>query len=267
MKKSHKILILIFVLLILCIPLSFYLTDNSNLKLYNLVENSFDNSTKNIVQKNNAVLSSLVITANENKAAAAAASYCQQVQGTSKSLIDRLSVIKNELLLRSGDQKNPSMGRKQEPEAMLVSGGVPELLHGDRNYFISEEVLLQDAINNARKDMLRAMQKASNDAVLCNTPETKKMLLERMKFIEERTSLYAVDWANSIGTNQSWVSTYLEHPPLAAVFAMLSKIECDARSIEAEIIQALGESVNVADYQWKCTKACCNENNPDLNID
>jgi hypothetical protein len=111
------------------------------------------------------------------------------------------------------------------------------------------------------------MQKASNDAVLCNSPETKKMLLDRMKVIEGRTSLYAVDWANSIGTTQSWVSTYLEHPPLASVFAMLSKIESDARSTEAQIMQALGESVNVADYQLKCTKACCNENNPDLNID
>ena len=267
MKNSYKIFILIFLLLILCIPLSFYLTDNSDLKLYNLIENSFDNSTKNIVQKNTAVLGSLVKTAAENKAAAAAVSYCNQVQVTSKTLIDRLNGIKNELLLLSGDQKDPKMGRKQEPEAMLVGGGHAELAQGDRNYFISEEILLKDAINNARKDMLRTMQKASNNAVLCNTPETKKMLLDRMKFIEERTSLYAVDWTSSIGTNKSWVSTYLEHPPLAGVFAMLSKIESDARSMEAEIIQALGESVNAADYQWKCTKACCNENTPNINID
>lgn len=230
------------------------------IKAFNLIENSLDNSTKNIVQKNNAVLGSLVKTAAENKAAAAAVSYCNQVQATSKSLIDRLNAIKNELLLRSGDQKDPKMGRKQEPEAMLVKGGVAELAQGDNmevhgNYFMVENggkngTDLQDAINKARKDMLAVMQKASNDPVLAASPETKKMLLERMKAIEDKTSLYANNATNSSGTEQSWVSMYLEHSPLAGVFAMLSKVENDSRSMEAEVMQALAESVNAADYKF-----------------
>ena len=230
------------------------------IKAFNLIENSLDNSTKNIVQKNTAVLGSLVKTAAENKAAAAAVSYCNQVQGISKSLIDRLHAIKNELLLRSGDQKDPKMGRKQEPEALLVKGGVPELAQGDNmeihgHYFIVENggkngTDLQDAINKARKDMLAVMQKASNDPVLSASPETKKMLMDRMKSIELKTSLYAEDGVNSSGTAQSWVSMYLEHSPLAGVFAMLSKVENDARSMEAEVMQALAESVNAADYKF-----------------
>jgi gliding motility-associated protein GldM len=230
------------------------------IKAFNLIENSLDNSTKNIVQKNTAVLGSLVKTAAENKAAAAAVSYCNQVQATSKALIDRLNAIKNELLLRSGDQKDPKMGRKQEPEALLVKGGVPELAQGDNmevhgNYFMVENggkngTDLQDAINKARKDMLAVMQKASNDPVLAASPETKKMLLERMKAIEEKTSLYANNATNSSGTEQSWVSMYLEHSPLAGVFAMLSKVENDSRSMEAEVMQALAESVNAADYKF-----------------
>ncbi|MCE2877369.1 MAG: hypothetical protein LW772_06835, partial [Bacteroidetes bacterium] len=133
------------------------------IKAFNLIENSLDNSTKNIVQKNSAVLGSLVKTAAENKAAASAVSYCNQVQGISKSLIDRLNAIKTELLLRSGDQKDPKMGRKQDPEAMLVKGGVAELTQGDNmevhgNYFMKENegkngTDLQDAINKARVDM------------------------------------------------------------------------------------------------------------------
>ena len=230
------------------------------IKAFNLIENSLDNSTKNIVQKNTAVLGSLVKTAAENKAAAAAVSYCNQVQATSKALIDRLNAIKNELLLRSGDQKDPKMGRKQEPEAMLVKGGVAELAQGDNmevhgNYFMVENggkngTDLQDAINKARKDMLAVMQKASNDPVLAASPETKKMLLDRMKAIEEKTSLYANNATNSSGTEQSWVSMYLEHSPLAGVFAMLSKVENDSRSMEAEVMQALAESVNAADYKF-----------------
>ncbi|MFM7639767.1 MAG: gliding motility protein GldM [Bacteroidota bacterium] len=230
------------------------------IKAFNLIENSLDNSTKSIVQKNTAVLGGLVKTAAENKAAAAAVSYCNQVQGISKTLIVRLNGIKNELLLLSGDQKDPKMGRKQEPEALLVKGGVPELAQGDNmeihgNYFMVENegkngTDLQDAINKARKDMLAVLQKASNDAVLSASPETKKMLLDRMKSIEMKTSLYAEDGVNSSGTVQSWVSMYLEHSPLAGVFAMLSKVENDARSMEAEAMQALAESVNAADYKF-----------------
>jgi gliding motility-associated protein GldM len=230
------------------------------IKAFNLIENSLDNSTKNIVQKNTAVLGSLVKTAAENKAAAAAVSYCNQVQGISKSLIDRLNAIKNELLLRSGDNKDPKMGRKQEPEAMLVKGGVAELTQGDNmevhgNYFMKENggkngSDLQDAINKARIDMLAVMMKASNDPVLAASPETKKMLTERMKAIEEKTSLYANNATNSSGTEQTWVSMYLEHSPLAGVFAMLSKVENDSRSMEAEVMQALAESVNAADYKF-----------------
>jgi gliding motility-associated protein GldM len=230
------------------------------IKAFNLIENSLDNSTKNIVQKNTAVLGSLVKTAAENKAAAAAVSYCNQVQVISKMLIGRLNGIKNELLLRSGNQKDPKMGRKQEPEALLVKGGVPELAQGDNmevhgNYFMVENegkngTDLQDAINKTRVDMLAVMKKASNDPVLAASPETKKMLLDRMKAIEEKTSLYANNATNSSGTEQSWVSMYLEHSPLAGVFAMLSKVENDSRSMEAEVMQALAESVNAADYKF-----------------
>jgi|APGre2960657505_1045072.scaffolds.fasta_scaffold00772_12 gliding motility-associated protein GldM len=230
------------------------------IKAFNLIENSLDNSTKNIVQKNSAVLSSLVKTAAENKAAAAAVSYCNQVQGISKTLIIRLSGIKNELLLRSGDQKDPKMGRKQEPEAMLVKGGVAELAQGDNmelhaHYFMIDEdgkngVELQESINKTRLAMLAIMKKASMDPILSASPETKKMLLDRMKAIEEKTSLYANNSLNSSGTEESWVSMYLEHSPLAGVFAMLSKVENDSRSMEAEVMQALAESVNAADYKF-----------------
>ena len=230
------------------------------IKAFNLIENSLDNSTKNIVQKNSAVLSSLVKTAVDNKAAAAAVSYCNQVQGISKTLIIRLNGIKNELLLRSGDQKDPKMGRKQEPEAMLVKGGVAELAQGDNmelhaHYFMIDEdgkngVELQESINKTRLAMLAIMKKASMDPILSASPETKKMLLDRMKAIEEKTSLYANNSLNSSGTEESWVSMYLEHSPLAGVFAMLSKVENDSRSMEAEVMQALAESVNAADYKF-----------------
>ncbi len=261
----------------LSIQMFFYLTGNihnflglgnADLKTYNLLENSLYNATTNIVQQNNAVLLSLAKTTAENKAASAAAalSYCNQVKFTSTTLIDRLNGIKNELLLLSGDQKDPEMGRKQEPEAMLVRGGVAELAQGDNmelhaHYFMIDGggengIELQNAINKTRNEMLNVMKKASIDPILSTTPETKKILLARMEAIREKTCLYANN------TEETWASMYLEHSPLAGVFAMLSKVEIDSRLLEAEVMQALAGSVHPADYKFECPKACCIENNP-----
>ena len=87
------------------------------IKAFNLIENSLDNSTKNIVQKNSAVLGSLVKTAAENKAAAAAVSYCNQVQGMSKSLIDRLNAISVRIV------NNPEFRDRLAGSGLVASAG------------------------------------------------------------------------------------------------------------------------------------------------
>lgn len=243
------------------------------IKAFNLMENSLDNSTLNILQKNTDILKGLAKTAADNKAAAVAVKYCKDIQGISNDLITLLHVSKSDLLVLSSggldkDYKgvsydvfnHKSFGRNQTPEGLLVKGGFPELAQGDNmeihaNYLVVDEdgkrgKELQKRINDARIKMLDVMKKASNDVILSSNPDTKSMLLVRMKAIDAKSSLYAEDATNSEGEKNSWVSMYLEHSPLAGVFAMLSKVENDARSMEAEVLQALAESVNAADYKF-----------------
>ncbi|MDA0686413.1 MAG: gliding motility protein GldM [Bacteroidetes bacterium] len=231
------------------------------IKAFNLIENSLDNSTRNIVQKNNAVLSALQKTASQdNQAAKVAVEKVNEAQKISEALIKKIGQIKTDLLTLSGDGKDPKTGRKSDEEGQLVKGGVNELAQGDNmeihaNYFVAEDngkrgTELQKAINDTRKALLGVLESATNDTGLAKNPETVKFLLDKMKAIEAKTSLYAEDGTNSSGSKQTWVSMYLEHSPLAGVFAMLSKIENDCRSLEAEVAQALAESVNAADYKF-----------------
>ena len=248
------------------------------IKAFNLMENSLDNSTLNIDQKNRTVIEGVVKLTKDNKAAAQALKYCNDVKAISDDLISLLHVSKFDLLsLSSGGQdkvdkfnaasfnkpggfNRKSFGRNQTKEGLLVKGGVPELSQGDNmeihaHYFVVEDggkrgTGLQKKINDARLKMLDVMKKASSDVVLSSNPETQKFLLEEMKKIEGKSSLYAEDAIDSEGEKNSWVSMYLEHSPLAGVFAMLSKIENDSRSMEAEVLEALAKSVNAADYKF-----------------
>ena len=52
------------------------------------------------------------------------------------------------------------------------------------------------------------------------------------------------------GKELSWAEVYMHSTPLAAVFAMLSKIENDAKILETEICQVLAESVSAADFKF-----------------
>lgn len=231
------------------------------IKAFNLIENSLDNSTRNIVQKNNAVLAALQKTAGQdNQAAKVAVEKVNEAHKISEQLIKKLGQIKNDLLILSGDGKDPKTGRKSDEEGQLVKGGVNELMQGDNmeihaNYFVVEEqgrrgTELQKAINDTRNAMLNVLESATKDTSLAKNPETIKFLKERKAAIEAKTSLYAEDGTSSTGSPQTWVSMYLEHSPLGGVFAMLSKIENDCRALEAEIAQALAESVNATDYKF-----------------
>ena len=48
----------------------------------------------------------------------------------------------------------------------------------------------------------------------------------------------------------NWSEVYFHSTPLAAVFAILSKTENDAKLLESEICQALAESVSAADFKF-----------------
>lgn len=229
------------------------------IKAFNLIENSLDNSTMSIVQKNQSVKGALQKEASNNNAAAAAAvkSY-EQANSIANNLVAEIEKIKEDLLKLTG-------GRKVGPEGELVKGGKNELASGDNmevhaNYFVQEQngkrgKDLQNLINQTRDKLLAVLDAAANDPNLGKNEQTKAFLQNKKKEIASKTSLSAQDGKSSTGSPQTWTSMYLEHSPLGGVFAMLSKVQNDARSLEADIAQALAESVNATDIKFDSVKA------------
>ncbi len=220
------------------------------IKSFNLMENSLNNSTKSITEKNVAILKSMQKEADQGNAGAkAAVTHYEKLHKVSDKLIEKIVSIKKEL-------EKLTEGRKPSPDGELVKGGVNELSMGDNmevhaNYFVVENGgkrgrEFQDLINSTREDMLKVLDEAIKDPVLSSNENTKNFLLNKRNIIKAKTSLSAEDGKNTEGEHQTWVSMYLEHSPLAGVFALLSKIENDAKSMEAEVAQALAESVGAS---------------------
>jgi len=160
---------------------------------------------------------------------------------------------------------------KEYPFALNKAGEMPPLQAGDNlddhvRYF-NEELQgkrgkdLELMINKARVDMLAVIKEALKDTALTKNAQTKSFLTSKMNELARKTALQAgkVDdpfstksgkIKDSEGKEMPWAEVYMHSTPLAAVFAMLSKIENDAKLLESEVCQTLGEAVSAADYKF-----------------
>jgi gliding motility-associated protein GldM len=207
----------------------------------------------------------------ENESAKAALAIANEAKKITDQFEKNMDAVKTDLEDLSG-------GRKKDPEALLVKGGVPELSQGDNmevhaNYFLLENKpnkpdgkawsfapsgkmrgdAIFESINKTREDLLALLDKAVKDPNLGGKDdkgETKKLLEEARKNLKEKTALVAENGKNSDGREQKWVSMYLEHSPLAGVFALLSKYVNDARSLESEVTATLAKAVNASDFKF-----------------
>jgi hypothetical protein len=160
---------------------------------------------------------------------------------------------------------------KEYPWVETKSGDMPNLVSGDNlddhvRYF-NEELAgkrgkeLENKINSTRVNLLNILKAASNDPNLGKNPETKSFLTGKMTEIATKTSLLAgtvKDPFSNVsgkvkdhdGNDLNWAEVYMHSTPLAAIFAMLSKIENDAKLMESEVCQTLAESVSAADFKF-----------------
>jgi gliding motility-associated protein GldM len=90
---------------------------------------------------------------------------------------------------------------------------------------------LEAKINGIRSDLLALLD--------TDTAEGVKIAKGKKAEIEAATNLYAVD--DPEDKYPSWSHKYLEHSPVAAVITMLTKIQADAKSTEAMILDELGK--------------------------
>jgi gliding motility-associated protein GldM len=257
---------------------------------FTVLDNSLQKSTGNIAVKTEKIVQGLKKTAEDNNLGAKSAlKFCDEANAETKSLVDYIHRIKTELLRYSQGSVDPNLGdpklafkvdpekksdfieTTQYPWIVKKNGEMPELVSGDNlddhvRYF-NEELNgkrgkdLEAKINETRVNLLNMMKRAQSDPNLAKNKETVEFLNTRMKDIAFKTTLSAGEVKdpfnktsglveNHEGAKLSWAEVYMHSTPLAAVFAMMSKIENDAKILEAEVCQGLAESVSAADFKF-----------------
>jgi gliding motility-associated protein GldM len=257
---------------------------------FTVLDNSLQKSTGNIEVKTEKIVQGLKKTAEDNNLGAKSAlKFCVDANNETKALIDYIHRIKTELLRYSQGSIDPNQGdpklafkidpekksdyieTNQYPWIVKKNGEMPELVSGDNlddhvRYF-NEELNgkrgkdLEVKINETRVNLLNMMKKAQSDPNLAKNKETVEFLNNRMKDIALKTTLSAGEVKDPFnktsgliedheGKKLSWSEVYMHSTPLAAVFAMMSKIENDAKILEAEVCQGLAESVSAADFKF-----------------
>ena len=257
---------------------------------FTVLDNSLQKSTGNISVKTEKIVQGLKKTAEDNNLGAKSAlKFCDEANTETKSLVDYIHRIKTELLRYSQGSVDPNIGdpklafkvdpekksdyieTTQYPWIVKKNGEMPELVSGDNlddhvRYF-NEELNgkrgkdLEAKINETRVNLLNMMKRAQSDPNLAKNKETVEFLNTRMKDIAFKTTLSAGEVKdpfnktsglveNHEGAKLSWAEVYMHSTPLAAVFAMMSKIENDAKILEAEVCQGLAESVSAADFKF-----------------
>lgn len=271
LSPRQKMINMMYLVLIALLALN---VSKEIIKAFNLMENSLDTSTKNLVAKNQLALKA--IQAEDKPDAKAAAVIALDAKKVADDFIAQINKVKKDLEASTG-------GRKLDKEDMLVKGGVAELIMGDNmevhsNYFLLEKGSVRhdgksfefnptgkmrgqaifDLINDTRAKLLAVLDKAANDPNLGGRDDqgyTKKLLLATKADLAKKTSLIAENQKDQDGATREWVSMYLEHSPLAGVFALLSKYQNDARALESEITTKLAESVNASKIKFDKTMA------------
>ena len=257
---------------------------------FTVLDNSLQKSTGNIEVKTEKIVQGLKKTAEDNNLGAKSAlKFCVDANNETKALVDYIHRIKTELLRYSQGSIDPNQGdpklafkidpekksdyieTNQYPWIVKKNGEMPELVSGDNlddhvRYF-NEELNgkrgkdLEAKINETRVNLLNMMKKAQSDPNLAKNKETVEFLNNRMKDIALKTTLSAGEVKDPFnktsgliedheGKKLSWSEVYMHSTPLAAVFAMMSKIENDAKILEAEVCQGLAESVSAADFKF-----------------
>lgn len=257
---------------------------------FTVLDNSLQKSTGNIAVKTEKIVQGLKKTAEDNNLGAKSAlKFCDEANTETKSLVDYIHRIKTELLRYSQGSVDPNIGdpklafkvdpekksdyieTTQYPWIVKKNGEMPELVSGDNlddhvRYF-NEELNgkrgkdLEAKINETRVNLLNMMKRAQTDPNLAKNKETVEFLNTRMKDIAFKTTLSAGEVKdpfnktsglveNHEGAKLSWAEVYMHSTPLAAVFAMMSKIENDTKILEAEVCQGLAESVSAADFKF-----------------
>ena len=204
------------------------------LKSFQLIEISFNKAQDNINTKNNTLMTAFEAQSQNRAYVVPYYKRALKAKKIGDDFVAYLENLKKQLVEAAGNRKEPEPGQPAN-EAELAQ---PDNIEKHANYLFeanggANAKELQAKINETRVALLSLLKTNAAEGVSIDVNEYKK--------VEGRSDLIAEDDPNS---KQSWASVYFEHSPLAAVTALLTKIQNDAKNTQAEVISALAKNID-----------------------
>lgn len=205
------------------------------LKAFYLMDTSMATTGVSIDEKINTVLTAFEQQA-QNKASIRP--YYEQAKKANQikdDFVKYVDDIKQYLLDNTGGRKPVEPGDNGPGELMQMDN-----MEVHAQYFIKEGQNkgeeLQNKVNKTREDLLALISKEEAAAL--------------------KSQLVAEDPPHHTGeTKHTWVGMYLEHAPLASVFAFLTKVQNDCRNTTSDVINQLAKNISKDQIKFDAVEA------------
>ncbi len=199
------------------------------LKAFHLVEVGLDKSASSIENRNTAVLSAIDKYCSEFGSDANAKAIQQRahkVREIAGGTVKYLDEVKDEIVKGAAGRKEDSNGNGQtDDEEVVQADNVEQHANLMINNKKGEEV--RKKINDTREQMLALLKPDDQTRV--------------------KTDLYTTDFTEN-GETKKWESVMFEQTPAAAVVTLLTEIQNDVRSTEAQVLDILKEGIVGSDF-------------------
>jgi gliding motility-associated protein GldM len=215
------------------------------LKAFHMFDMSFTNANRNVDEKNKLTMVGFEENMKDEKKKNKTEPFYKkalEVQKISKELTDYIAKVKSDITTQAGGRKEPSdeekkLGITNEQTELQM----PDNMEKHANYFIpkggNNGIKLQNKINETREKLLK---------VVMDVKEGK----EFVNSIQKTTQLRAEDPKSEGLAKKTWVSSYLEHAPLAGVVTLLTKTQNDCKSLESEILTFLASRIEATTIKF-----------------
>lgn len=199
------------------------------LKAFHLVEVGLDKSASSTENRNAAVLSAIDKYCSEfgndtnARAIRVKAHKAREIAGSTVKFLDE---VKQEIVLGADGRKEDSNGNGKTED---------------------EEVVQADNVEQHANLMINQKK---GEAVRKRINETRDQLLGLLKEDDQsrvKTDLYTTDFTE-MGETKTWESVMFEHTPAAAVVTLLTEMQNDVRSTEAQVLDILKEGIAGTDF-------------------
>jgi gliding motility-associated protein GldM len=215
------------------------------LESYRVVDASLIQTLQAIGNKNNQIYASFDQAFAENPAKVQEwKTKADEVKTKSNALLNYISELKERLVLSSGTKPlTPSTRLEGNEFTFVTAAGDTLILRKEDDMNTPSEIMIAQKGAAVLKENINQFK----DFLISIIPEDDDQLIAA---IEQELETSDSRFTLKGGDRRSWESLYFEDKPLAAILALLSKLQIDVKNSEANILNYLYGQIDASSFKF-----------------